>query len=357
MATWINKAAGTIAEKYNTAVSGLPSQLTTGPVSKLWRARIITNRLVSGLPKAGSVTPNLSSTIQSISNIGETVTTYVQEVAGIKAGPNPTLNKEHREELVDLAKNMDPRYYGGRNDAQPLDKSVSMPMTLGDGYVQGYGYHGPTISCSLNRTAYESIKSETSMLSGRPLEKDEVFIVNLSASPPMKIALQNRPSEIEVDPRTNWATIKSMGRNTPMYHYTGAEDVITINTSWYCNNSRWTSPDQIEPDQVLNNCRLLEAWSKADGYTKAPPVLGILWGQSDMFDGQKFILTSAKYTLRNFNAYGRKFDHEQSTQTVHSFKLYPFVAVQELVFKRVSSYNLTHNDFISSERQEKYIGA
>lgn len=65
-----------------------------------------------------------------------------------------------------------------------------------------------------------------------------------------------------------------MGRNTPMYHYTGSEDIVQFNVSWYCDD-----PDN--PAEVLTKCRLLESWSKSNAYQAAPPILQIQWGNSD----------------------------------------------------------------------------
>lgn len=44
MARVLNKAAGKVVEKYNDLV-------LTGPLNKLWRARILLNRTISTLPK------------------------------------------------------------------------------------------------------------------------------------------------------------------------------------------------------------------------------------------------------------------------------------------------------------------
>ena len=59
MASVINRAAGTVQEKYNSIVERTPSVITQGPVNKLWRARILTNRAMSGLPKNGSLLPQV----------------------------------------------------------------------------------------------------------------------------------------------------------------------------------------------------------------------------------------------------------------------------------------------------------
>lgn len=48
--------------------------------------------------------------------------------------------------------------------------------------------------------------------------QNEVRIYNMTANPTQYITLQNRPPELDFRGETTWATIKSMGRNTPMYH-------------------------------------------------------------------------------------------------------------------------------------------
>ena len=58
----------------------------------------------------------------------------------------------------------------------------------------------------------------------------------MTVNPTQYITLQNRPPELDFRGETTWATIKSMGRNTPMYHFTGAEDIIQFNVSCYCND-------------------------------------------------------------------------------------------------------------------------
>lgn len=192
----------------------------------------------------------------------------------------------------------------------------------------------------------------TSLMS---IEKETITIMNrVSSSPYQYIRLQNRPGQVEINPETSWATIKSMGRNNPMYHYTGAEDTISFSVSWYCDNK-----DNLM--EVLAKCRLLESWSKANGYTQAPPILEIIWGSKDYYDeptasifnGQYFILWSAKYTLHNIFA-----PHPNYTQNIEAIYpgLYPQTATQELVFKRVTDHNLTWSELAPDKLMKGVTG-
>lgn len=178
---------------------------------------------------------------------------------------------------------------------------------------------------------------------------NSVIIYNTTVSPYQYIILQNRPPEITSQGQTSWAEIKSMGRNLPMYHYLGGQDEIHINLSWFCN-------DPNNPDEVLVKCRLLESWTKSNGYQSGPPVLRIQWGSSELFKDQWFILTSATYTLGNFRSVVRDYRKPSQSNGAYNGKLNPGTATQELILKRVSGLNPSHKDYVSSERLKAIKG-
>ncbi len=174
-------------------------------------------------------------------------------------------------------------------------------------------------------------------------ESNQIILYNFLVSPVQYIVLQTVPREIEYQGESTWAVIHSMGRNTPMYHFTGAETTIQMNVSWYCT-------DKAHPEEVVAKCRLLEAWTKANAYLASPPVLKIQWGRSDLFKDQYFILTAATYKLSNWRASAKV-----RRRNTHQFEMpagyvdpamYPSTATQELILKRVSANNLSHNDII-----------
>lgn len=178
---------------------------------------------------------------------------------------------------------------------------------------------------------------------------NQIIIYNCSISPYEYIAIQNRPHTLDFKGETSWASVKSMGRNTPIYQYTGAEDVLQFNISWF-------NTDIDKPEEVISKCRLLESWSKANGYLSAPPVLTIQWGgtpENNLLIGQTFILISATYTLRNFNNGARKFNGGKITY--ENLGLWPSVATQELIFKRVSTSNITYQDILPTDNKELII--
>lgn len=189
MARVLNKAAGKVVEKYNDLTRDTAGVLT-GPLNKLWRARILLNRTLSTLPKDDAqkgklYTPN--------GVIGE---------AQISS-KNPILNKQLQAKW--------------RMELQfpRLEESEGVDPAKGN----------------KNTTNYRNFEAKADVI-----YQNEVRIYNMTVNPTQYITLQNRPPEIDFRGETTWATIKSMGRNVPMYHFTGAEDIIQFNVSWYCND-------------------------------------------------------------------------------------------------------------------------
>ena len=304
MARILNQIAGGVVEKYNDFTRDSAGVLT-GPLNKLWRARIYLNRATSTLPKD---TADKGKVYDPNNPFGPRANSK-----------NPKLNQriqaQYRMELKHQTEGGVPFGY------EEMDPAKGQNVTK-------------------NKELFLVMPEVRSM--------NQVVIYNLTASPYQYITLQNRPPSIDFRGETTWATIKSMGRNTPMYHFTGAEDIIQFNVSWYCN-------DPENPEEVINKCRLLEAWTKANGYQSAPPIVKIEWGDSGIFDNHYYILTSATYTLKNFQN-GYRIRVPGKPATFGNGRLLPAAATQELIFKRVSAYNLSYGDFINSDSLKKTGG-
>lgn len=187
------------------------------------------------------------------------------------------------------------------------------------------------------------------------LIKNDIVIANLNVSPAISLVIQNRPDILRVEPAATWAAVKSMGRNNPFYFYTGGEDTITFDISWY-------SVDEDHRDDVVNKCRLLESWTRANGYSASPPTLRIQWGDSGLFEDDLFILAAAPYELTHFQNASRmmrrRYDNDPDTgqritNTVsrpYNLKLLPNCATQTLTFKRVTKNNRTWEEIIPASK-------
>lgn len=142
----------------------------------------------------------------------------------------------------------------------------------------------------------------------------DVLLVDLDSGE--KLHFQGLPSNLEVAPTTEWATIKPFGRNNPHYHFTGSEDSLSFEVSWYATTE--------EHDDVIEKCKWIESGLKADGYMGRPHYFSLIWGE--MFRKQRFIIYETSYSLTNFN--GEK-----------GYK--PIYATQSLTLKRVTDHNLS----------------
>lgn len=299
----IKDARTTFDQMYQKFVDIDPNQWMMGNANKVWRSLILYNR----------------------NKAGNTKDTSVGKVGVDPAdGQSVKANRDKREKAI----------------------SQGVEITHEDGTTSILDGKLPESGSA------EVIDATNKIIGSKPQNK--VIIYNLTASPYQYIELQVRPQLIDFKGETTWASIKSMGRNTPMYHYTGAEDVLQFNVSWF-------RTDPNHPDEVINKCRVLEAWSKANGYKAAPPILMIQWGgdsDDSLFEDQLFILMSATYTLKNFNDTSRAWDSDKKTKsnTLINNKLYPTVATQELIFRRVSATNLEHEDIIPQEKFNRTTG-
>lgn len=263
----------------STALTGNSTDVFTSPLNKLWRAKILLNRVTSGMPQnKGDKIP--------VSKISPFINEHYQEINRNKW----LLDSENRHKQEDT----------------PL--SVAQERQI----------------------------------------NNQIIIINPNTSPYTKIIIQGMPSELDINPESSWATVKSMGRNNSFMFYTGGEDTISFDISWYSVQS--------DREDVINKCKLLESWTRADGYKAAPPTLYISWGNSDLFKDDTFILSSAKYTLSNFqNAARTTWNRDKNTQQI-DLKLLPNCAVQNLVFKKVTLDNTTHERIIPKSKLEKTNG-
>lgn len=138
-----------------------------------------------------------------------------------------------------------------------------------------------------------------------------------------KLWLQTIPFEIEVDPNANWVALASMGRNLPGWQFTGAEDTIKFDITWYCDHS--------SREDVIKKCKWLQALSRPDGYDGEPHPLQFVFG--DLFKDSKFIMYAAPYRLGQFN---------------REYFMLPTYALQSITLKRISETNLKRIDFVKT---------
>ena len=302
--------------------------LTSGDINKVWRLKILADKLggpasgrITGLPRDSASTGN-GNILNKLPN---------QKVCQAGGYPIPKMNEASKEVWK-----------------ADLNEGLMRPV----GNIEGDHYESlpvdkpDTKTFRVSRTSKDR-KDVSQQASNHRRNEIIIFNMNSTDNGYQYITLQNRPPELEFQGETAWATIKSFGRNIPMYHFTGAEDKIQLQISWFCN-------DPERPWEVIQKCRLLEAWSKADGYYAGPPILQIDWGGSGLFSNALFILTSANYILKNFR--DGYIDRRLEKPEWVDGKLYPMAATQELIFNRVSGTNPLHSSIYDPSKLEGLSG-
>lgn len=300
MASLIGKPVGKVAQEITELEQG---RIFQSPLNKVWRALILINRATSPMAKAEP----------------------------------DKLGKEYYDKNAHVARK----------------GSYSLTQTQSEWYqniiaakTAGINPDKVLKAKSVDYTIANKFTSE--------LIKNDIVIANLNVSPAISLVIQNRPDRLRVEPAATWAAVKSMGRNNPFYFYTGGEDTITFDISWY-------SVDANHRDDVVNKCRLLESWTRANGYSASPPTLRIQWGNSGLFEDDLFILAAAPYELTHFQNASRmmkRYDNDPDTgqritNTVsrpYNLKLLPNCATQTLTFKRVTKNNRTWEEIIPASK-------
>lgn len=300
MASLIGKTVGKVAQEITELEQG---RIFQSPLNKVWRALILINRATSPMAEAE---PN---------RLGKVYDAQNAHVAREGSYSSAQAQSEWYRNII-VAKIL------GINPDRVL-KVLSVDYTIANKFTS-------------------------------ELIKNDIVIANLNVSPAISLVIQNRPDRLRVEPAATWAAVKSMGRNNPFYFYTGGEDTITFDISWY-------SVDADHRDDVVNKCRLLESWTRADGYSASPPTLRIQWGNSGLFEDDLFILAAAPYELTHFQNASRmmrRYDNDPDTgqritSTVsqpYNLKLLPNCATQTLTFKRVTKNNRTWEEIIPASK-------
>ena len=315
----IGHAAGKIIKGYtDTLAKESVGRVISGPLNKLWRAKILLDRVVRPIQQGTKSQPIRSH--DPLKN-------------------NPWFGSQIKEHYSHNGFSADKK--SGSVVINEVERKLNYGISDLKRKMWVLGDSDPMTTSKFQDT---SRKSTRESLAEQIRKDNTIQIINFSADPIQYIQLQTIPTEVQHSSENTWAAINSMGRNVPMYHYTGSETSVSFSISWY-------SEDKNNPDDVLVKCRLLEAWTKADGYVKAPPVLQIRWGSADVFKDQFFILVKADYKLSNWRASSISYDKnaQKFTKVGKQPGLQPSVATQELVFKRVSLTNLRHSEIVSPE--------
>lgn len=144
------------------------------------------------------------------------------------------------------------------------------------------------------------------------------------------------PQELSFSMDSRFMAIGTIGRNNPFYQYTGSEDELEFSIDWFS--------DTFHVEDVIFNCRWIEALTKTDGYSNTHRIK-LMWGKDDrLFRDDIWKIVSAPYKLSEFNR-GYK---DPENGNFRSTSLLPRQANQIVKLKRISKNNMLYKDIMGS---------
>ena len=213
----------------------------------------------------------------------------------------------------------------------------------------------------------EGYKNESKFLLGYTSEKpgtkketkvnentvDKIFIIDMDSSGPSTTSIKGKkslsnsydyrvlpfvPGGLSYSPSSKFVGIATLGRNNPYYQFTGSEDTLTFEIDWFSS--------QLDRKDVINNCRWIEALTKADAYDSPPHRVLLGWGTDNLlWKDDLWICVSAPYSLSEFVRGYRKvkaYKEPDANGEFISTNLLPQQAMQKVTFKKITNTNLTH---------------
>ena len=189
-----------------------------------------------------------------------------------------------------------------------------------------------------SKSVSEEFGSNTTQLNDVDNEKITlIFLGNGIEKKYESLELPFIPREVQFSPENNLVAIASPGRNTPFYHYTGSEDTLEFTIDWV------SLDDSNSKQDVIRNCRHIEAMSKNDGYDNSIATVIINWGSSNsLFKNMKWVIAKAPYKLQNFN----KGFKDPVDKVFVGTSLLPVQAYQQITLKRIYDHNAKRNEIL-----------
>ena len=229
---------------------------------------------------------------------------------------------------------------GPRDAYETEDKSTSFPATKKHRDIIDPNYSNDR-GTQIDSSGY--LSEQPNRQSRVNNSSDYISIVDIDYQPNKHdskryysyIQLPFVPRELDYNPESNFVGIASFGRNNPFYQFTGSEDTLTFEIDWFSK--------EVNREDVIFNCRWLEALTKGDAYDEIPHRVKIVWGSDNkLFEDSIWLLVSAPYRLSNF-VRGYRLDGQD-----YKVGMLPQQAYQTVTFKRITKLNRSTKEIIGN---------
>ena len=121
--------------------------------------------------------------------------------------------------------------------------------------------------------------------------KGLIYILELSTME--RLEMQFVPDTVTDNRAASYGEVQVVGRNNPHYHFGGGSDTLSFTIDFHVSEENRAD--------VVRKCRWLKSLAYADGSSKAPPRVKLIFG--DLYRDDEWIVTSVStnYSLFDTN--------------------------------------------------------
>lgn len=106
-----------------------------------------------------------------------------------------------------------------------------------------------------------------------------------------RLDIQYVPKEIAISRSANISGVAVVGRNNPLYHYTGGTTEMTLELDFHS--------EELNREDVIRKCKWLESLAYSDGYSSAPETVRLTFGKLFQ-NNETWVVQRVNYKLSLF---------------------------------------------------------
>lgn len=106
-----------------------------------------------------------------------------------------------------------------------------------------------------------------------------------------RLEFQYVPKDIKIVSQGNFPEVVVVGRNTPVYHYTGGSKSIELELDFHSITAN--------KEDVIKKVQWVESLRYSNGDEDAPQSIKVIWG--DLFKDETWIVTKVQSTISMFD--------------------------------------------------------
>lgn len=118
----------------------------------------------------------------------------------------------------------------------------------------------------------------------------QLFLINYQ-DPTERLTIQFVPPELTITRNTKIGEVEVIGRNNPLYHYTGGSTKLDFDLEFYAE-------DDLQ-EEVIGKCKWIESLGYSQGFQQPPPKVKLVFG--NIFRDELWTVANPSYKLGGFD--------------------------------------------------------